>query len=642
MQIVTYDTIIVGSGAAAYNAADHLLRLGQKNIALVTEGRDCGTSRNAGSDKQTYYKVTLSGKEPDSVHAMAQTLFDGNCMDGDLALCEAALSTRCFFKLVELGVEFPKNRYGEFVGYKTDHDPRQRATSAGPYTSRMMTEHLEKEVLRKGLKILDQMLVIKILTEESTIRGILCLDKSSLPKGQPEYIIILCENIVYATGGPAGIYANVVYPDGHHGSSGLAFEAGAKGRNLPEWQFGLASVNPKWNVSGSYMQVLPRIYSTEVGSEAQSEFLHAYFTDCSVLLSNVFLKGYQWPFAVGKLENGSSRIDFLVYQELAKGRRVFLDYRENPGSVDSLDYSTLISEAYEYLKHAEVCFGTPVERLQKMNYPAYEQYLEKGVDLSKEPLEISLCAQHNNGGLAVDCWWQTNLTGLFAVGEVAGTHGVNRPGGSALNSGQVGSLRAAEYICRKGTGVAADKPTLSPVLFSQIETLIHSASSLIGREKPHINTLLEHIQQKMSISCSLFRTLEEIKDLQKEIQNLIQNIFSEVSISSYQDLPDFFIARDTLIAQFVYTSSIVNYIETYGKSRGSAVYPVAAATDSAIRLSSDLYYSLDDGSNKKLQEISMENDFSCCICTWRAPNEIPNPSVFFENVWEEFRNDGSI
>ena len=38
------------------------------------------------------------------------------------------------------------------------------------------------------------------------------------------------------------------------------------------------------------------------------------------------------------------------------------------------------------------------------------------------------------------------LKHFFPVGEVNGSHGVYRPGGSALNSGQVGSMRAAAYI----------------------------------------------------------------------------------------------------------------------------------------------------------------------------------------------------
>ena len=122
-KVVRCNTAIVGSGAAGFNAADRLWQLGQRDIVLVTENRVGGTSRNTGSDKQTYYKLTLSGGEPDSVREMADTLYAGRCVDGDIALCEAALSTQCFLKLVELGVPFLSNSDSEvatkLIGYFT-------------------------------------------------------------------------------------------------------------------------------------------------------------------------------------------------------------------------------------------------------------------------------------------------------------------------------------------------------------------------------------------------------------------------------------------------------------------------------------------------------------------------------------------
>ena len=136
--------LVIGSGAAGFAAAIRLYQNNERDIALITENRNAGTSRNTGSDKQTYYKLSLSGKDMDSVEAMAEDLFSGGCMDGDIALCEAALSARCFYHLVELGVPFPCNLYNEYMGYKTDHDRGRRATSAGPYTSKMMTQCLEK------------------------------------------------------------------------------------------------------------------------------------------------------------------------------------------------------------------------------------------------------------------------------------------------------------------------------------------------------------------------------------------------------------------------------------------------------------------------------------------------------------------
>lgn len=448
-QTITH--IIIGSGAAGFQAALRLYQNGERDLAIITENIKSGTSRNTGSDKQTYYKLTLSGNDADSVRNMAEDLFAGQCVDGDQALCEAALSARCFFALTELGVPFPCTEHGEFMGYKTDHDRGRRATSAGPYTSKLMTEALERSVKEKQILILDQMQAIQILTYMNQVKGILCLDKNI--HSEPAYKIIWCKNVILATGGPAGMYHDRVYPVSQTGSTGMAFEAGASGKNLTEWQFGMASLNPRWNVSGTYMQVLPSFISTDQDGNDEKEFLLDYFNELPDLLSMVFLKGYQWPFDVNKIFGDSSVIDLLVYQEtVLKKRRVFLDYRVNPGNLEKdrdLPYASMIPEAKEYLSQAGACFGTPIERLKHMNEPAILFYQDHHVDLFKERLEIAVCAQHNNGGLSTNHLWETNLSGLYAIGEVCASHGVTRPGGTALNAGQVGAVRAAEGIFLK-------------------------------------------------------------------------------------------------------------------------------------------------------------------------------------------------
>ena len=74
VRVIQVHTVVLGTGAAGYNAADCLYDEGQRDVALVTEGVCCGTSRNTGSDKQTYYKLSLGGGDADSVRAMAGTL----------------------------------------------------------------------------------------------------------------------------------------------------------------------------------------------------------------------------------------------------------------------------------------------------------------------------------------------------------------------------------------------------------------------------------------------------------------------------------------------------------------------------------------------------------------------------------------
>ena len=638
-RVLRCNTAIVGTGAAGYNAADRLWQYGQKDILLITEKRTAGTSRNTGSDKQTYYKLTLSGGDPDSVREMAETLFDGQCVDGDIALCEAALSTQGFLKLAELGVPFPRNRYGEYIGYKTDHDPRRRATSVGPYTSKQMTEKLEAAVTAKGVPMLDNTQVIKIVSDGERVLGLLCLNTKA-QSAEDRYLLVRCKNVVYATGGPAGIYADSVYPASQFGATGLALEAGVKGKNMTEWQYGLASTHPRWNVSGTYMQVLPRVYSAEPDGSDPREFLMDFFTTPGEMLSKLFLKGYQWPFDVRKVASGSSIIDILVYLESCKGRKVYLDYRTNPVN-GNFRFEELDAEALDYLTRAGACFGTPIERLLHMNAPAVDFYRDKGVDLAAEPLEISLCAQHNNGGLDIDCWWQTNLKGFFAVGEVAASHGVYRPGGSALNAGQVGSTRAAQYIAARRGGAPEHEDAFKREAARALTGMGNLAQQAFTEHDPSIYRLRNEAGRRMSACGAAIRNSDAIAAYIAEIRARLENLPAYATISESKDLAWLYRYRDTLISQQTYLSAMVDYLRQGGKSRGSALYTDPSGRKPFAQLPDTFTFTVDDGSRGDLvQEASWKGGE--CTFRFRKVRPIPEDDDFFENVWRSYRETGNI
>jgi len=701
VDVYSLNTVIVGTGCAGFNAADSLYSLGQKDIAIVTEGIKMGTSRNTGSDKQTFYKLTLAGGEKDSVLEMAQTLFNGGCMHGDIALIEAALSTRNFFKLVELGVPFPHNEYGEYVGYKTDHDPRQRASSAGPLTSKYMTECLERRVVERGIKIFDGYLVIGILTirdnqgeykdYDGKAIGLIAINLNKLYNNKSFDInnltldslgitLFNCKNIIYATGGPAGIYSTSVYPESQIGSTGIAFEAGVKGVNLTEWQYGIASIKFRWNLSGTYQQVLPRYVSTDVNGNNEKEFLNEYFPNPGKMLDAIFLKGYQWPFDPRKVANyGSSLIDILVYYETQiKGRRVFLDYTKNPeyGSKNNqLDFSLLGQEAYQYLKNSGALFGTPIERLAKMNKPAIDLYKSHGIDLEKEYLEIAVCAQHNNGGLVGNIWWESNIKHFFPVGEVNGTFGVYRPGGSALNSTQTGSLRAAQYIATNPDykGQPLDIEEFIEIAKTQVlkktkiaETVIQNSFKTernLERNSEHslevendrlkiksnIWDIRKRMQERMSNCGAHIRSYEEIvKAIQETVEEL-KNMTDVSRISCLRELPEVFRNIDIAITQYVYLYAIKEYIEKGGKSRGSYLIHDDKGILPQETLPELFRFSLNENDElqKIVNEIKMEGNegnFDITkkedikiISEWKPVRPIPRNEYWFENIWREFR-----
>lgn len=642
-QTITH--IIIGSGAAGFQAALRLYQNGERDLAIITENIKSGTSRNTGSDKQTYYKLTLSGNDADSVRNMAEDLFAGQCVDGDQALCEAALSARCFFALTEVGVPFPCTEHGEFMGYKTDHDRGRRATSAGPYTSKLMTEALERSVKEKQILILDQMQAIQILTYMNQVKGILCLDKNI--HSEPAYKIIWCKNVILATGGPAGMYHDSVYPVSQTGSTGMAFEAGASGKNLTEWQFGMASLNPRWNVSGTYMQVLPSFISTDQDGNDEKEFLLDYFNELPDLLSMVFLKGYQWPFDVNKIFGGSSVIDLLVYQEtVLKKRRVFLDYRVNPGNLEKdrdLPYASMIPEAKEYLSQAGACFGTPIERLKHMNEPAILFYQDHHVDLFKERLEIAVCAQHNNGGLSTNHLWETNLSGLYAIGEVCASHGVTRPGGTALNAGQVGAVRAAEGIfLKKRTHMKEASPSTESGIKERlrIQALDRIRLSEHAEGNCPLSELWINASKRMSAAAGMIRNQVQMETALKETEDDICQFMQKAKSPSVSQLSLFYKLYDMLLSQKMYLFAMLDYAKAGGGSRGSALY-----TDSTGELPGfpgcqtfgELYRCRLDQKmhGQEVQEVTLKEGTPSA--SRRPVRPLPDVDYFFENQWRIYR-----
>src|SRR5260370_937564 len=78
-------------------------------------------------------------------------------------------------------------------------------------------------------------------------------------------VVIRCADLVTAAGGPGELYRDSVYPKHCFGALGLALEAGVEAVNVTESQLsiGAAGGGFPWNLSGTYAQCLPYIYSVD-------------------------------------------------------------------------------------------------------------------------------------------------------------------------------------------------------------------------------------------------------------------------------------------------------------------------------------------------------------------------------------------
>lgn len=97
-----------------------------------------------------------------------------------------------------------------------------------------------------------------------------------------------------AAGGPGELYRDSVYPRNCFGALGLALEAGVEAVNLTESQFGIGTSREgfPWNLSGTYVQCMPYVFSRD-REGAERNFLADYYRTTRELASNIFRKGYQ-------------------------------------------------------------------------------------------------------------------------------------------------------------------------------------------------------------------------------------------------------------------------------------------------------------------------------------------------------------
>jgi succinate dehydrogenase/fumarate reductase flavoprotein subunit len=297
----------------------------------------------------------------------------------------------------------------------------------------------------------------------------------------------------------------------------------------------------------------------------------------------------------------------------------------------------LSGEAAQYLQNTGALQATPIERLAQLNQPAIDLYLSNGIDLQKEPLEIAVCAQHNNGGLKADIWWESNIRHLFPVGEINGTHGIYRPGGSALNAGQVGGIRAAMKISMDYPGTPPDLEEFR----NESETSIKSELNLLKRFKEtgllSLEDCQEDIRRTMADCASHIRSYEKILKVADNVNSYLKHLPDKLQHQG-KGINLAYRTFDMAIAQFAYLESIKNLIEKGIGSRGSYLIINSEGDNAHSQLEPDWKFLVEKEPGKEgIQEIYFDGELNPHI-GWVKSRPIPTERHWFETLWKRYRD----
>jgi hypothetical protein len=340
------------------------------------------------------------------------------------------------------------------------------------------------------------------------------------------------------------------------------------------------------------------------------------------------------------LDFGSSLVDLAIHRETAAGRRVFMDFNRNPLPVEGdqpFSLERLDDDVRHYLGNAGATQDLPIQRLAHMNPLAIELYRRYKVDIAAEPLEFAVNNQHMNGGILVDIWGRSSLAGCYAVGEAAGTHGVTRPGGAALNAGQVFGTRAAEDIAAGGRAKIAPGAVTAGLAERELAALhdiVRPGSSLT------IKSVRASVQARMSdhggIICEaagVASAFAEARQLNAEIAGHgIGYAHAGEAIRAVQ-------WHQMALASEAVLAALDHYIRNGGGSRGARTIcdPLGDAEPSTRHGSLGQYRFRNERPEHREEQIVVRFDGTAMVISTRPNRSLDETEKpFFERDWPDW------
>jgi hypothetical protein len=235
---------------------------------------------------------------------------------------------------------------------------------------------------------------------------------------------------------------------------------------------------------------------------------------------------------------------------------------------------------------------------------------------------------------------------LFAVGELNGTHGV-RPGGSALNSGQVGAMRAAELIARAYGEPPLEREAFARAARRQIEALHADYTCALAGQDPEAldpGDVRRQIQLRMSREGAFLRSLTGARQALREAKELHSRISRHgLRASSHRALARTTQDRMLALTSVAFLRAIVAYIEGGGGSRGAyMVLDPAGDREVALPDGSVLRYRSENPAKRgEILELAWDgsDDFAVRAVPVRP---LPEDTSWFETVWREWGAGGIV
>lgn len=378
------DVLIVGSGVAGLYASLNL----REDLEIIMVSKKsvnlCNSSLAQGG-------IAVARGKEDFQSFIEDTLKAGkyeNNIDSVRVLVEESMDN--INKLIDLGANFEKDENGVLFTKEGAHEINRivyHKDITGKHVEDILLENVKR---RKNIKIIEDCEMVDIYH-----RGNRCIGALFNKDGQD--LSIYAKVVILATGGIGGL-----------------FKKSTNERIITGDSIGVAIRNNIEIKDLSYIQIHPTAFFSKKSEEKR------------------FLISESVRGEGGKLLNcnGERFVDELLPRDIVS-KKIYEEMKKTNSNNVFLDVSFM-----------EKSF------LQNRFPNIYNKCLEKGIDISKEPIPVAPAQHYFMGGIKVDLNGKTSMENLYAFGETSctGVHGANRLASNSLLEALVFSRRGALEI----------------------------------------------------------------------------------------------------------------------------------------------------------------------------------------------------
>jgi len=466
----TYDYIIVGSGIAGLYTALQVHEQG--SVLILTKGSidDCNTKHAQGG-----IAAPIGKDDSPELHFQDTIAAGAGLCDPEAVRLLVEEATDRITDLIQYGVPFDTLNGEVALTKEAAHALPRILHAGGDATGEHIEVTLSRRVRFSRIEVMEHCLATGVIVNKGKVEGVTALDCRT---GSTERFN--CRNLILTTGGAGRLFKYTTNSEIATGDGvDLAFQAGAVIADMEFFQFHPTALR------------LPGVPPFLITEAVRGE---------GGILRNT--EGYRFMpdyTPEGELASRDTVARSILYEMMkTHSDRVFLDVTHLPPSL----VTTRFPQIYRFC-------------------------LDHGLDITRGLIPVAAAAHYMMGGVKTNSWGETNIAGLFAVGEVActGVHGANRLASNSLMEVLVFSKRIV-HRTREGTnsditGLGEDKQ--SYYFLPQRE---------VSREAPPLS--LTALQTLMWGKVGIVRSRETLEEAANTLATWEKSLEQASDRSSYE------------------------------------------------------------------------------------------------------------